>query len=215
MVHKPVPLQKALRDPKGRAALNKEWDKLDNITAWDVSKVQPRAKVVAQAKKDKVPVHFGDIMQLCHIKNSELDEWLQSMKGRIVFRGDGVTDEDGTYAVFTDQGTSASLMAATKFLDLIARLPGNKGEDSDAVSAYTQIKLSEARKLLGTDVLPETYIRLPKNRQPKPWEGIEDPVCPLLRNLYGHPLAGLLWDKRSQALVTKAGFEKVKGWESL
>ena len=25
-----------------------------------------------------------------------------------------------------------------------------------------------------------------------------DPVCPLISNLYGHPLAGLLWDKFSQ-----------------
>jgi hypothetical protein len=33
--------------------------------------------------------------------------------------------------------------------------------------------------------------------------------------LYGHPLAGLLWDKCSQRRLQQAGFEKVKGWESL
>jgi hypothetical protein len=40
-------------------------------------------------------------------------------------------------------------------------------------------------------------------------------VCPLLSNLYGHPLAGLLWDKFSQEKIQACGFEKVKGWESL
>jgi len=37
-------------------------------------------------------------------------------------------------------------MAAAKFLDAIARLTGNDGEDSDAICAYTQVKLSEAAK---------------------------------------------------------------------
>ena len=41
------------------------------------------------------------------------------------------------------------------------------------------------------------------------------PVCPLLRNLYGHPLAGLLWEKGSQEKILKVGFEKVPQWESL
>ena len=42
-----------------------------------------------------------------------------------------------------------------------------------------------------------------------------DPVCPLNGNLYGHPIAGLLWDKFSQEKILAAGFEKVRGWESL
>ena len=154
-------------------------------------------------------------MQLMHLKNSELEAIYQAYKARIVFRGDDVKDEEGAYAVFTEQGTSASHMTATKFLDVIARAPGNKGEDADATSAYTQILLSLAHEILGAEVLPETWISLPKNKQPKSWAGIEDPVCPLLRNLYGHPMAGLLWDKGSQRLIQKAGFEKVLGWESL
>ena len=52
-------------------------------------------------------------------------------------------EEDGTFAVFTEQGASASNMAAAKVLDAIARLPGNDGEDSDAIGAYTQVKLSD------------------------------------------------------------------------
>ena len=48
---------------------------------------------------------------------------------------------------FTEQGTASSHMTAIKFLDFIARLPGNKSEDSDAVSAYTQVTWEEGKKL--------------------------------------------------------------------
>ena len=92
-------------------------------------------------------------------------------------------------------------------MDAVARMPGNDGEDSDAVGAYTQVRLEDAPKLLGKpDLVTETWIRLPPHRRPKSWEGIEDPVCPLLLNLYGHPLAGLLWEKHQESILLKAGF---------
>ena len=154
-------------------------------------------------------------MALCHLKNAELEEMFQKYKGRIVFRGDGVTDEEGFYAVFSEQGTSAAHMAATNFLDVIAHMPGNSGEDSDAVGAYTQIPLEDAARLLGIGVMPETWVSLPPSQHPPHWAGIKDPITPLLANLYGHPLAGLLWDKGSQEKIISVGFEKVNNWESL
>ena len=95
--------------------------------------------------------------------------------------GDIVKDEDGFYAVFSEQGTSASHMAAAKFLDAIARSPDCDGEDSDAVGAYTQC-------MLGGE---ETWISLPPSRRPASWSKFREPVCRLVRNLYGHPKAGL------------------------
>ena len=64
-------------------------------------------------------------------------------KGRIVFRGDTVRDENGVHAVFSEQGTSASNLAAAKFIDAIARFPGCDGENANASSAYTQVSLEE------------------------------------------------------------------------
>ena len=112
-----------------------------------------------------------------------------------MFRGDQVRDETGFYAVFMEQSASASHMAAVKFMDFIGRIPGNVSEDSDAVKAYTQVKLATVAELFGEDVQAETWITLPRERRPKSWDKIENPVCPLLRNLYGHPLAGLIWEK--------------------
>ena len=80
-------------------------------------------------------------MTLCHIKHVELHPSHHVYKGRIVFRGDSIKDETGTLAVFSEQCTSASHMAAAKFLDSIARMPGMSGEDADATGAYTQCEL--------------------------------------------------------------------------
>ena len=100
-------------------------------------------------------------------------------------------------------------------MDFIGRIPGNASEDSDAVKAYTQVRLDSLTELLGEDVQAETWITLPRERRPKSWDKIENPVCPLLRNLYGHPLAGLIWEKHCQKYILDAGFEKIPGWECL
>ena len=44
---------------------------------------------------------------------------------------------------------------------------------------------------------------------------MEDPVVPLERNLYGHPLAGLLWERQFEKVLLKYGWEKVSNWECL
>ena len=91
--------------------------------------------MAARAKKTGKTVHFGDLMVLCFVKHAELAAEERDYKGRCVFRGDRVTDESGFYAVFSEQGTSASHLEAAKMLDAVARLPGCDGEDADAKSA--------------------------------------------------------------------------------
>ena len=103
--------------------------------------------------------------------------------------------DSGNYDVFTEQGASASHITAAHVLDVISRLPGCSGQASDAVSAYTQVKMKDAPKLLhlsGEDC-PKVWIRLQRARRPQHWDLIDDQAVPLERNLYGHPLAGLLW----------------------
>ena len=124
-------------------------------------------------------------------------------------REDIVKDENVQFAVFTEQGASASHMAAAKFVYAVSRLPGNSGEDSDAVGAYTQVSFKDAANILGDpNVVTETWISLPPHKRPKSWDSVEDPVVPLLLNLYGHPIAGLLWDKYQENKLFKLGFER-------
>ena len=53
-------------------------------------------------------------MDLFHHKNFELEPQFQKYKGRVVLRGDIVKDDLGSYAVFTEQGSSASQMTAAE-----------------------------------------------------------------------------------------------------
>ena len=74
-------------------------------------------------------------MDICHLKNAELETKLQKYKGRVVLRGDTVKDDAGSCAVFSEQGSSALQMTAAKVMDVIARLQGCAGQAADAVSA--------------------------------------------------------------------------------
>ena len=47
---------------------------------------------------------FASLMDLCHLKNSELEPRYQKCKG-VVFGGDIVKDDSGSYAAFTEQGS--------------------------------------------------------------------------------------------------------------
>ena len=44
---------------------------------------------------------------------------------------------------------------------------------------------------------------------------MEDPVVPLERNQYGHPLAGLSWERQFEKILLKHCSEKVPNWECL
>ena len=108
-------------------------------------------------------------------------------------------------------------MTAVKIMDIISRLPGCDGQAADAVSAYTQVKMEDAHKSLKIPIseCPDIWIRLPRHKRPKSWSSMEDPVVPLERNLYGHPLAGLSWERQFEKILLKHGWEKIPCWECL
>ena len=122
-------------------------------------------------------------------------------------------DDSGSYAVFTEQGSSASQMTAAKVMDIISRLPGSAGQAADSVSAHTQVKMEDAPKLLKlpTSEGPDIRIRVPRHKSPKSWSSMEDPVVLLERNLYGHPL----WERQFEKILLKYGWENVSNWECL
>ena len=147
LVHKFIPMPQALKIPAAKAAVDKEWEKLEKISAWNLTKVKSKKQVIDEARTMGTTVHFASLMDICHLTNAELVAKHQKYKGRVVLRGDIVKDNSGSYAVFTEQGSSASQMTAAKIMDSISRLPGCDGQAADAVSAYTQVKMEDAHKL--------------------------------------------------------------------
>ena len=108
LVHKFIPVPEAVKILDAKAAVEKEWENLEKIPAWQLTKVRHTSEVIAEARNKGHTVHFASIMDLCHLKNSELEPQFQEYKGRVILRGDIVKDDSGSYAVFTEQGSSAS-----------------------------------------------------------------------------------------------------------
>ena len=185
LVHKFIPMLQAMKIPAAKAAVDKEWEKIEKIPAWDITKVRNKSEVIDEARTKGARVHFDSLMDICHLKNAELEAKHQKYKGRVVLRGDIVKEDSGSYAVFTEQGSSASQMTAAKVMDIISTLPGCDGQAADAVCACTQVKMEDAPKLLKIpkSECPDIWIRLPRHKWPKSWSSMEDPVVPIERNL--------------------------------
>ena len=148
LVQKLIPMPQAMKIPEAKTAVDKEWEKLDKISSWNLRKVRNKSEVIDEARTKGIKVHFASLMDICHLKNAELETKHQKYKGRVVLRGDIVKDDSGSYAVFTEQGSSASQMTAAKIMDIISRLPGCAGQAADAVSAYTQVKNGGCSKII-------------------------------------------------------------------
>lgn len=95
-------------------------------------------------------------------QNSQLPEAQRVYKGRVVLRGDCLKDDTGYLAVFSEQGTSASHMAASRRLAALAHMPDMEGPDADACGAYnTQSDLHG----------DETWVELPPQQWRARWHG--------------------------------------------
>ena len=120
-----------------KAAGDKDWELLEKIasSANDQS-FEHQERSFCKHKKAQKTVHFATLMDICDLKNAELEPKFQKYKGSVLLRGDTVKDDSGSYALFTEQGSSASQMTAVKNMDVVARQPGCAGQAADAVSAY-------------------------------------------------------------------------------
>ena len=146
------PLPQAMKIPAAKAAVDKECEKLEKISAWNLTKVRSKKEVIDEARTSGAKVHFASIMDICHLKNAEFEAKHQKHKGRVVLRGDIVKDNSGSYAVFTEQGSSASQMTAAKVVDIVSRLPGCDGQAADAVSAYTQVTNGRCSQIIENSI---------------------------------------------------------------
>jgi hypothetical protein len=92
--------------PKTKGALDAEWNTLGKREAWLLNTAREKAKVLEEENRKGETVHFDHLMELCHIEHSEFAEEYQVAKGKVVFRGEHLRDQEGYLAVFSEQGTS-------------------------------------------------------------------------------------------------------------
>ena len=150
---------------------------------WMRSASEEEKEVIDEARMSGAAVHFASLMDICHLKNAELEPKHQKYKGRVVLRGDIVKDDSGSYAVFTEQGSSSSQMTTAKLMDITSWLPGCSRQAADAVSADTQVKMEDATTFLKIpkSECPDIWIRLPTYKWTKSWSSmLSKAICTVI-----------------------------------
>ena len=115
LVHALIPTLQAMKEiPDALDAVDKKWEKIEKLLAWQVIKVFERKKAIEMAQTEGMTIHFGTPMDLCHLKNSELEQQFQKYKGGVILRRDVVKDDSGWHSVFTEKCSSKSQITASK-----------------------------------------------------------------------------------------------------
>ena len=78
LFHKFIPMPQAMKIPAAKAAVDKEWEKLEKISAWNLTKVRSKKEVIDEARTKRAKVHFASLMDICHLK--KMLNWRQSTK---------------------------------------------------------------------------------------------------------------------------------------
>jgi hypothetical protein len=161
-VARPVGKKERKATPAAEEAVLKEWARLRAAGCWDESKVCEWTDVRKAASKAGHTVHVGMIFEIVVEKGAELPAGSpgRKFKGRVVFQGNHVLDQNYDHAMFNELGSCPATMEAAKAADVYGLFKGNTVEQADAEQAYAQAKL-------GGDV--PTWVRLPRDRWPKEW----------------------------------------------
>ena len=122
--------------------------KMEKISAWNLTKVKSNKQVINEVRASVATVHFASLMNICHLKNAELEAKHKKYKERVVLRDDIVKDDSGSYTVFTEQGSSVFQMTAAKIMNIISKLFGYDGQAGNAVAVYIEVKMEDTHKLL-------------------------------------------------------------------
>eukprot|EP00435_Cladocopium_sp_Y103_P015059 s2440_g3.t1 len=119
LVARPVNKKEIRSNPKAQESLDIEWNKLVKKTAWLYDTVSEWNTISTDAKKKGKKVHVGKVFEICVEKGSELPEGhkLRKFKGRTVFQGNNVRDENADVALFSELGSSPATMEAGKSVD--------------------------------------------------------------------------------------------------
>ena len=206
LVARSVSRREVEENSAAKASVLKEWDKLRAAGCWDESRVREWSDVAVEARNSGQKAHVGRIFEICVEKGSELPSGDpgRKFKGRVVFQGNNVRDENWQAALFNEMSSAPASMEASKACDAFGLFPGHATQQCDAEQAYIQSKLEGS----------PTWVRLPKERWPAQWSKFKDPVCPLVLALYGHPDAGGCWEKHCEERLRGVGFKPIRDWRS-
>ena len=77
LVRKFVLMPQAMKILDAKAAVDKEWEKLEKLPAWQMTKVKSKKEVILETQTEQRTVHFATLMDICHLKDAELEPKLK------------------------------------------------------------------------------------------------------------------------------------------
>ena len=209
-------MPQAMKIPAVKAAVDKEWEKLEKIPAWDITKVRNKSEVIDEATtkgiKFILPHWWTSVIWRMpnwrqSTKNIKVELYFEATLWKMILDlMQYFQNKDHQHHKWRRQRSWTSYPdcqgAQDKHLTQYLLKPGQ----NERCSKIIEIPKSEC---------PDMWIRLPRHKWPKSWSSMEDPVVLLERNLYGHPLAGLLWERQFEKILLKYGWEKHSNRECL
>ena len=70
-----------MKIPAAKEAVDKHWGKLEKFSAWNPAKVRNKSEEIDEARHKDVKVHFASLMDICHLKNTDMEKKHQKYKG--------------------------------------------------------------------------------------------------------------------------------------
>ena len=64
LVHKFIPVPQAMKNPAAKAAMDKEWETLEKISACNLTKVRSKKEAINEARTKGAKVHFASLMDI-------------------------------------------------------------------------------------------------------------------------------------------------------
>ena len=201
LVTQNLPKKVWLQDTKALDAVRKEAEGLRSNNTWSDESATLVSELRSNARRAGRTIKIAELLTLCGIKHYELSPECHKYKGRIVYRGDYITDESHNIVLFEETATTPTALTALNLTLWFGCLKKHTTTCSDAVQAFLQAPLSEE-----TWAILPWELWTPSMREKFP--ATAKIAVKLLKSLYGHPLAGRLWqDHLAAALEALGGVE--------
>ena len=165
LVHKFIPMPQATKIPDAKAAVDKEWKKLDTIPAWNLEKDKTKKEAVLEAQRDNKKVHFASLMDICTSKKcrdrTNMAAQRQSRAQRRHCKG--------RLRSLRSLHRTRLICITDDCCEIHGRYCSCDGQAADVVSAYTHVNwtmLLNCPKFRNHNV-EIVWIRLPRHKWPK------------------------------------------------
>ena len=73
LLHKFIPMPQTMKIPDAKVAVDKGWEELEKLLLMQKTKFRSKKEVIQEAQKEGRTVHFASLMDICHLKNAELE----------------------------------------------------------------------------------------------------------------------------------------------